>query len=54
VTLDRLDATPPEGATGTILDGIKSCPEAVELLACGAAPAPLKLIGRFLGIVAKR
>jgi hypothetical protein len=52
VTSPRPDALPPESAAGTCLAGLEDSKVAKSLLGYGAAPAPLSLIGEWLGMVA--
>lgn len=50
---DKQGATPPEGATGTVLEQLRYNAVVAQLLALGPAPAPLALIAKFMGQVAQ-
>jgi hypothetical protein len=48
---DKPGSSPPEGASGTILEPLRMSAAASELVAIGQNPAPLPLVGQFLGQV---
>lgn len=50
---DKQGATPPEGATGTVLESLRYNAVVAQLLALGPAPAPLSVIAKFMGQVAQ-
>ena len=50
---DKWGATPPEGATGTVLEPLRYNATVAQLLALGPAPAPLAVIAKFMAQVAQ-